>query len=133
MNKFVLSFLILSLNGCGVLVPAQDPIASTSEVQVTLPQAGSVVTSPLMIEGSAPGPWFFEASLPVTLKAEDGTVLARGAAQAQSSWQTIERVDFATTLEFEKSTHTDGVLIFEKDNPSGLPEHSGSYEMEVRF
>lgn len=92
-----------------------------------------MVTSPLNIEGSAPGPWFFEASLPVTLKADDGTVLARGAAQAESSWQTIERVEFMATLEFDSGSYTEGVLIFEKDNPSGLPEHSGTYEMEVRF
>ncbi len=132
MKIFALPFFVLSFSACGVLVPVEGPVP-TSEVQVTLPQAGSVVTSPLNIEGSAPGPWFFEASLPVTLEAEDGTVLARGAAQAQSSWQTVERVEFMATLEFDPGSYAEGVLIFEKDNPSGLPEHSGSYEMGVRF
>ncbi len=132
MKIFALPFLVLGFSACGVLVPVEGP-THTSEVEVSLPLEGSVVSSPLTIVGSAPGPWFFEASLPVTLEAEDGTVLARGAAQAQSSWQTIERVEFMATLDFEKGAHTDGVLIFEKDNPSGLPEHSGSYEMGVRF
>jgi hypothetical protein len=68
----------------------------------------------------------------------DGLIIAQGPAQAQGEWMTQEYVPFSITLEFENpSFEADfskrGALILQKDNPSGLPEHDDSLEIEIRF
>ena len=46
---------------------------------------------------------------------------------------TQDFVPFLATLEFETPDTEQGTLVFEKDNPSGLPEHDDRLIMPVRF
>jgi len=46
---------------------------------------------------------------------------------------TTEFVPFKATLDFNPGTLTEGVLIFHKDNPSGLPENDDQFEIPIRF
>ncbi len=103
------------------------------EVMVDSPAQGAIVSSPLAVTGKARGTWFFEANLPVTLKDQNGKVLAHKGAQATENWMTEDFVNFTTTLEFSQPETDFGVLLIEKDNPSGLPENDSSYAVPVRF
>lgn len=91
------------------------------------------ITSPIMIMGEARGYWFFEASFPIRLFDESGKELTVAVAQAQGEWMTENFVPFEATLEFPKPQTSEGKLVFQKDNPSGLPEHDDSFEIPVRL
>lgn len=111
-------------------------------IVVDEPEPLSVITSPLTIKGKARGYWFFEASFPVVLTDWDGKIIAQWYATAQDSWMTEEFVPFESVLEFENPSFPGvdpehfsrrGYLIFQKDNPSGLPEHDDALEIPIFF
>lgn len=103
------------------------------EVVIDKPQFGDLVSSPLTVSGKAKGFWFFEASMPVTLKDDQGNVLIQAPATALSDWMTSDYVPFSVTLDFNPGDAQYGVLIISKDNPSGLPENDASVAIPVRF
>ncbi len=103
------------------------------QIRVTNPVSGQLVKSPLIVEGEARGNWFFEATFPVKLLDENGKVIASHFAQTQEEWMTEDFISFTARIEFEKPATSAGVLLLEKDNPSGLPEHDASIEIQVRF
>ncbi|MFA7216378.1 MAG: Gmad2 immunoglobulin-like domain-containing protein [Candidatus Paceibacterota bacterium] len=102
-------------------------------LKVASPASGARVSSPLIIEGEARGYWFFEASFPVRLLDEDGNELAVGIAQAKSNWMVENYVPFEVKIEFSNPDSDIGYLVFEKDNPSGLPENADSVSMPIFF
>lgn len=109
---------------------------STSEnkdIRVSTPKPGDIISSPLRITGEARGVWFFEASFPVSLLDGNGKIIAQMPAQAQSDWMTAEFVPFSADLRFLLPETKTGTLVFEKDNPSGLPENAAEIRFEVRF
>lgn len=106
--------------------------AEETGVIVMSPKAGSMVKSPLSIQGSAPGTWFFEASLPVRILDANGQEIAIGPAQAEGEWMTRGPVPFSVTLSFTPTTAT-GTIVVSKDNPSGLPEHDASFTVPIQF
>ncbi len=103
------------------------------KIRVTKPVADQLVQSPLIIEGEARGTWFFEASFPVKLLDSNRNVIAEYYATAQGEWMTEDFVPFRSELEFKKPDTATGILVLEKDNPSGLPENDDSIEIPVRF
>lgn len=104
----------------------------TNNVQVTFPTLGATVSSPLTITGQARGPWYFEASFPVSLKNASGTVIAQGVAQAQGDWMTVDFVPFTATLTYPaQPAGSTGTLVLIKDDPSGI--HPDSVEISVTF
>jgi hypothetical protein len=144
-NAHVSDFLTCSEAGFPVMesYPAQcrtsdgrvfvEDVNENAEVVVTVPTQGQTVTSPMTVTGKAKGNWFFEANLPVTLKDQNGKVLAQKGAQAQGDWMTTDYVNFTTVLEFTTPETQYGVLLIQKDNPSGLTENDASYAIPVRF
>ncbi len=102
-------------------------------IQVAAPTAGEVITSPVTISGRARGNWYFEASFPIKLLDANGKLLAIKPAQADGEWMTENFVPFSVNLEFEEPATDTGTLILEKDNPSGLPEHSAEIRIPIRF
>ena len=110
-------------------------VPTSTMITVSEPLPNAVVSSPLIVRGEARGQWYFEASFPVELRDADGKQLAIFPAQAQGEWMTDEFVPFEGKLIWAatSTTATSGVLIFHKDNPSGLPEHDASVEIPVRF
>lgn len=93
--------------------------------------SGQAIKSPLFIEGEARGPWFFEASFPIKLYDDSGRLIGTAIAQAQKDWMTTDFVPFKAELKFETATSATGVLVFEKDNPSGLPEHADQFSLPI--
>jgi hypothetical protein len=108
-----------------------DPHADL--IKVTTPQPNAKVASPLTVTGQARGNWYFEASFPVKLYDANGTLLAQKPAQAQGDWMTTNFVPFTVTLTFAKPATATGVLVLEKDNPSGLPQNDDKIEIPVTF
>jgi len=110
-----------------------DESSISDEIQVTSPKPDDLVKSPLRISGKARGSWFFEASFPVTLLDDNNEILARIALQAKGDWMTSDFVDFENMLSFSKPETDVGSLLFENDNPSGLPENAKSFSIPIRF
>ncbi|OGF28172.1 hypothetical protein A2303_01920 [Candidatus Falkowbacteria bacterium RIFOXYB2_FULL_47_14] len=102
-------------------------------ISVSVPIPYESVSSPLFIEGRARGYWFFEASFPVKLYDGNNDLLAAGIAEAESDWMTEDFVPFKAELDFEAPATETGVLVLEKDNPSGLPENADELRIPVNF
>ena len=114
-----------------------DPVGERVErdaglIRVAVPEENAAVSSPLTIRGEARGSWFFEATFPVELRSS-GAVIARGYVEATDNWMTEDFVPFTGTLEFSMPDADTGVLVLEKANPSGLPEHAAEVSIPVRF
>lgn len=108
--------------------PVEDMIV------IDAPVSGGQIASPLQVTGRARGNWYFEASFPVILKTSGGTVLATVPAQAQGDWMTTDWVPFTATLTFTPpAPGSTGVLILQKDNPSGEPQNDDSRTIPVVF
>jgi hypothetical protein len=111
----------------------QAVFSPDGSIAVTSPAPNGVITSPVTIEGQANGRWYFEASFPIKILDGDGTVLGQGPAQAQSDWMTTGTVPFKTSIAFKTPKYATGTILFEKDNPSGLPQNAGEFRFRVRF
>lgn len=132
-QKFILEGEIAT----STAIAASTDITASSTEKATLalidePQANTVVSSPLVVKGKAPGSWYFEASFPVTLLDDKGNKIATTAASAQSDPLTENLVPYAALLEFN-TTSTSGYLLLNNDNPSGLPENSLSVKIPILF
>lgn len=111
-----------------------DSVSELSDlINVERPKPGAIVTSPLLINGMARGYWYFEASFPVRIFDDHGIELGVAIAQAGGDWMTKEFVPFAAILEFKKPSTEKGVLVLQKDNPSGLPEHDAELRIPIGF
>jgi len=102
-------------------------------IKVENPRPNQTIISPLFIKGEARGYWFFEASFPIRLYDEKGKEIALTIAQAKSDWMTEDFVPFEAVLEFTTPDTKSGILIFEKDNPSGLPELDDELRIPIKF
>ena len=102
-------------------------------IQVENLKANEIISSPIIVKGTARGYWFFEASFPIKLFDENGELLAIAVAQAQGDWMTEDFVPFSAELKFESPKTEKGTLVLEKDNPSGLPENADELRIPVMF
>lgn len=111
------------------------PVES-DDVLIYHPTAGQVITSPLTVDGSAPGSWFWEGVITTELHNSKGGVIAStaGIVKAGEDWMTEYPVNFEAVLEFDvSSVEGEGYLVIKKSNPSGLPEYDEEYTMSVTF
>ncbi|MGM0482694.1 MAG: Gmad2 immunoglobulin-like domain-containing protein [Patescibacteria group bacterium] len=117
---------------------ADDQTTEEGDITITSPEPNQVIESPLELQGKARGSWFFEATAPVLLVDEDGQNIARGTIEAQGDWMTENFVEFKGEITFEEpenlaESSDSGTLIFQKANPSGLPENDEAMEIPVLF
>ena len=110
-----------------------NELEKTNLIHIDTPRPTATVSSPLLVSGMARGYWFFEASFPVELRDEAGTVIAQGIAQAGSEWMTEDFVPYSVTLTFTQPTTKNGTLTLHKDNPSGDPVHDDALVVPVEF
>lgn len=141
----LMTMVSLVLSGCTLFkkpitnVPINTPTGNTNIpdennlIRITTPAPNSVVSSPVTVSGEARGTWYFEASFPVRIVDAKGTVLGTGIAQAQDDWMTENFVPFLATITFTPTNEAVGQIIFQKDNPSGLPEHDASVSVPIRL
>lgn len=102
-------------------------------IRITSPRPNGTIKSPATIEGEARGKWFFEASFPVKLYDENNNLLGTAVAQAQSDWMTENFVKFKAILSYNVAKPGKGMLVLEKDNPSGLPENADALKVPVKY
>ncbi|PIT94472.1 hypothetical protein COT98_03435 [Candidatus Falkowbacteria bacterium CG10_big_fil_rev_8_21_14_0_10_39_9] len=114
-------------------VKATSTPAQTEDLKLNNFVINQVISSPVALEGSARGTWFFEGSFPVKLLDESGQELGRGIAQSQGNWMTEDFVPFKVTMMFTRPTSSTGSLVLEKDNPSGLLENDKKVSFPVKF
>lgn len=110
-----------------------NELGKSDLIKVRTPRPNQPIHSPVIIEGEARGYWFFEGDFPIRLLDENGTEIATGLAQARDKWMTDDFVPFIARVEFESLTQGRGLLILEKDNPSGLSEHADELRIPVRL
>ncbi len=133
MTKSALVLLIIAIALVGlVFSKRQTPNPPLLMVVLESPMPNQRIASPLIVTGRARGNWFFEASFPVKLLDAQGVALGTTIAQAQEEWMTTEFVPFRAELTFTAPSATDALLILEKDNPSGMPEHADAVRLPVR-
>lgn len=125
--------IIFILTAVILIVYYQDKNSSekTDLIRVENPDPNQLVTSPLIIKGQARGFWFFEASFPIKLYDENNNLIATAIAQTKDDWMTESFVPFEAELNFAVYTKQKGVLVLEKDNPSGLPENDDQFRVPV--
>lgn len=110
-----------------------ENLDGTDMIKITSPDRNDQVSSPIEIRGEARGGWYFEADFPVKLYGSNGQLLASDVATAQGDWMTENFVPFRASLNYELAEDADGVLVLEKDNPSGLPENYDEIRIPVRL
>lgn len=110
-----------------------NELDKTDLIRIDNPRPNQKITSPLMISGQARGAWFFEGSFPVRLYDENGNELVMGVASTDGIWMTDNFISFKAELNFSAPNTSKGMLILEKDNPSGLLENADELRVPVRF
>ena len=142
----VLAVIIFVLLAAVLFIPAKRsaapaiPTPASAPAQykdgslvVSSPLPNSMITSPVVIEGTARGTWYFEASFPIRVFDGDGTELGVGIAQAQGNWMTLDLVPFKVSVSFKTPKSSEGTLLLHNDNPSGLPENDKELRVPIRF
>ncbi|MDD4931665.1 MAG: GerMN domain-containing protein [Candidatus Colwellbacteria bacterium] len=102
-----------------------------SEPIITSPTSGSSVSHRVLLEGTAPGNWFFEASFPVSIEDSSGNIIATSHVTALSDWMTTLPIRFSGTIDLPTDYSGPAKLVFKKDNPSGIPENDARMEISV--
>jgi len=103
-------------------------------IKVSAPKENELISSPLEITGEANGPWYFEGNLPIKITDKEGNVLGSGSAEAiGDTWMTEDFVPFKGKIEFDSKNISEGFIVLQKDNPSGLPENAGEFKVAVKF
>ena len=123
-------------------LPSSAPAtAATSEneplsarVSVASPKSDATVDKDFTVKGSAPGPWFFEATFPIKVIGQgvdaDPITIAHSNANALGEWMTEKNVSFEATVHID-SYSGPATLVLLKDNPSGLPENDDSVSIPI--
>lgn len=143
---FALFIVIAGLIYGLVVVPAPTPITATTtppvatttttktplaaRIVVTSPASGATVAKTFVVVGSAPGPWYFEASFPIKVVDANNNFIGQGLAQAQSEWMTVDLVGFRATTTVTGYSGP-ATLILMRDNPSGMPENDDSVSIPI--
>lgn len=101
--------------------------ASEDMIRIATPHAGGVVGKEFVVTGEARGPWFFEATFPIDIVGQNGSIIGGSFATAQGEWMTTDFVQFKSEIIDLPSAYIGPAwLVLKKDNPSGLPEHDAS-------
>lgn len=128
MLRITLFIAALALTACSPPQqppPAETPATTTVEAEpattavvVAAPLSGARVTSPLAVEGAAPGDWYFEAQFPAKLVGADGALLAEAPARSQGDWMTEAPVEFRAQITFNVTQDTPATLVLQEDMPA---------------
>lgn len=117
-------------------VPAA-PVTSVNGLTVHTPTNNEMITSPLVVSGTAKGGWYFEGSFPMVLVDSNGTTIATSHVQAEGDWMSSSAVPFTGTLTFPIDPATVGkhfgTLILKNDNASGDPQFDKSVSIKVQW
>ena len=112
-----------------------EDIGNSDEKQdlifIATPRPNAGVVNIVDIHGQARGFWFFEGDFPIRLEDTEGILIAEGFGQAVGEWMTEDFVTFVTSIPFSVDRDTPAVLVFERDNPSDLPENDDELRLPI--
>lgn len=103
------------------------------EIELLTLEPNQRIKSPLRISGKAKKEWFFLETIPVRIVNDSGQTVAFTKAIADTEAQTDGLIPFSATISFPAISGAKGKIIFEKSNPSNLPEENASVEVPVFF
>ena len=120
---------------------AECPLPEVSpEITVASVSVGDMIISPLLLEGEAVGPWYFEATMPVEIWDWTGATIATGFVTATSDWMTVDMVPFTGSVTYvspyslgDSIAEQQGSLVFKKANPSGEPVNDDELVIPILF
>lgn len=104
-------------------------------IEVFLPKLNEEIFTPLEIKGTINGNgWIgFEGQVgAVKLLNSEGDKIAGGILKATTDWMQ-ESVRFEATLDFISLNIDTGVLVFNNENPSGLPQNNREFVLPVKI
>ena len=104
--------------------------ASADDLVLIEPMPESTVGQTFTVTGRVRGYWYFEADFPIRVFGPEGEI-AIAIATAESDWMTESFVPFSAEVTLEESYEGPVLLMLERDNPSGLPENSASFETRI--
>ncbi len=135
MGKILVTILLsIAVIIVGIFIYSNRATAPNDLIFIDNPKPNDEISSPLNFSGRARGYWFFEASAPVRVYDANGLELGVGLATVEGGeWMTENFVPFLGSVIFSQPKTATGKVVFEKDNPSGLPEHDRKVEIPVRF
>ena len=128
-----LAAFTMILAGLALVLFPKFSIAPTPGGQITetvkAPEASSPVmfdnfgnharmTPKQVIEGTAPGYWFFEGTFPVSLQDINGNTFTTIPAKTDEDWMITEHSTFTVTMPETFSYTGVGSILFRKDDPS---------------
>lgn len=135
-KSFLILVSVLLFNACTTAQPAPEENQESKWDDLIQIQEVSGSTSaaacPLLIEGQARGPWYFEASFSAKLLDQEGDLIVQTSVFADGNWMTEAFVPFHAEIAYQ-SDATEGVLVLENANPSGLEENAKSLEIPVQL
>jgi hypothetical protein len=113
---------------------AKGGITQGTPVKIKSIYLVSPTKGPLVIKGTVESGWMFEGIMPVKLLDASRAEITSSSAKetVPGSWQSGKAVEFSVELTFTTDA-TSGFLVFQNDNPSGLPENQKSFELPVKF
>jgi hypothetical protein len=131
----VTSFVIVVLIGILVFVPAKQTTApiSIDDIQIISPKLNEEVSSPLKITGTVNGNGWsgFEGQAgSVQLLDYKGNKIATGVLTATTDWTKIP-VSFESTLIFQTKIIGPMTLLFNNENPSGMPDKNKIFSLSI--
>lgn len=116
-------------------IPKERPPETESGIQVFLPKLNGEISSPLEIIGTVNGSgWVgFDGQVgTVKLLNSEDEELATGILQATTEWTQLP-INFKTTLNFISLNMDTGTLVFNNENPSGLPENNREFILPIKI
>ena len=102
-------------------------------VKIYTPEINATLVSPVVVMGEVPGNWSFEASFPIKILDAKGNVVAKATAQLLGEWMTTKLVPFTAKLTYTSAASSNGVLLLQKDNPSGMPENDDTVSIPIHL
>lgn len=102
-------------------------------VIVYTPVKDAKLTSPVGVVGKVPGSWSSEASFPIRINDSLGRVVAQGAGQLLGDWMTDQLVPFSAKLTYSSAAAGQGILVLQKDNPSGQVSNDDTVSVPIQL
>ena len=119
-----------TVTGTATTTTAEVNEPLSTRVEVSAPKPNASVTKTFKVAGSAPGPWYFEASFPIKVIDKDGTMIGTSHGEAQGDWMTTGIVAFSANVTTSGYSGP-ATLVLLRDNPSGLPENDDAVSIPI--
>lgn len=108
------------------------PTPTPPEIILSEPFSGSAIQSPVMIKGTAPKGWTFEAAITIIVEDAQRKKISGGSFPTKEIEGSDNLVSFSISIPYSTKM-TAGFVTVKNDNPSGLPENEKSFSIPVTF